>query len=130
MAKITPLSEISGYSELLSYYNENNHKNWQEWLSFDTLFDKPGKQGFVGLLNLKNKNGKKMKYVFKISQYINYLIHHESIIMKGLNELSPYCPHFCKSIGTILCNVDPKSKKEGNPFNVEAKYHIKKEALL
>jgi hypothetical protein len=124
------LADVNGYSELVSYYEANKSKNWNEWLSFDTVFDKPGKQGLVGLLDLKNKEGKKRKYVFKISQYINYLIHHESIVMKGLNELAPYCPHFCKSVGNIICKVDPRSRKEGNPFNIDAKYPIQKEALL
>lgn len=123
------LTDINGYSELVSYYEDNKHKSWEEWLSFDVLFDKPGKQGLVGLLSLKNKEGDK-KYIFKISQYINYLIHHESIVMKGLNDLSPYCPHFCKSFGSILCDVDPRSRKEGNPFNTDSKYPIKKEVLL
>jgi len=130
MSKITPLSEVSGYSELLAYYEEHKSQPWEDWLSFDTVFDKPGKQGLVGLLSLKNKKGDSRKYVFKISQYINYLIRHESIVMKGLNELSPYCPHFCKFVGKILCNVDPKSRKKGNPFNTEAKHPIQKEALL
>jgi hypothetical protein len=130
MSKITPLSEVSGYSELLTYYEENKDSDWQNWLSFDTVFDKPGKQGLVGLLTLKNKKSGKRKYVFKISQYINYLIHHESTVMKGLNTLSPYCPHFCKSVGSILCKVDPRSKKEGNPFNTKAKHPIQKETLL
>lgn len=124
------LADINGYSDLVSYYEANKDKNWDEWLSFDSVFDKPGKQGLVGLMLLKNKKDEKRKYVFKISQYINYLIQHESTVMEGLNELSPYCPHFCKSIGSILCKVDPKSRKEGNPFNTSAKYHIQKEALL
>ena len=37
--------------------------------------------------------------------------------MKGLNNLSLYCPHFCRSFGIISCKVDPKCRKEGNPFN-------------
>ena len=58
---------------------------------------KPGKQGFVGILE---KDGK--DYVFKMSQYINYLIHHESIVMQGLNIISTFCPHFCKYFETII----------------------------
>lgn len=129
MSKINPLNNISDYTELVSYYEENKNRPWQEWLSFDRVFEKPGKQGLVGLLKLKNKEDSK-KYVFKISQYINHLTQHENVIMKGLNDISPFCPHFCKSIGSILCKVDPKSRKEGNPFNTEAKYLIQKEALL
>lgn len=129
MSKITPLSEVSGYSELIAYYEENKDRPWSEWLSFDTIFDKPGKQGIVGLMEMKKEDCER-KLVFKISQYINYLIHHESVVMKGLNELAPYCPHFCKSIGEIICKVDPRCKKDGDPFNVDAKYPIEKEALL
>jgi hypothetical protein len=128
MSKNSPLNEISQYGELLSYYNDNKDKSWKEWLDFDSVFTKPGKQGIVGLLN--QKTNKKYKYVFKISQYIDYLVQHENVIMKGLNEISPYCPHFCKTIGTILCDIDSKYKKTKNPFNITSKYPIQKEVLL
>ncbi len=128
MSKISPLGKISGYDELVSYYEENKHRPWQEWLSFDTAFDKPGKQGLVGLL--KPTTGSARRYVFKISQYINYLAQHEGTVMQGLNALAPYCPHFCKSVGTITCQVDPRCRKEGNPFSIEAKYPIEKDVLL
>lgn len=131
----SPLSEIFGFSNLVSYYNENKDKKFSEWLEFDKTFEKPGKQGLVGLLNpthkIKNKNSNKdYKYVFKISQYINYLVQHEYTVMKGLNELSPYCPHFCKVIGTILCEVDSQCRKTGNPFQINTKYPVEKEVLL
>lgn len=131
MSKISPLNQISGYGELISYYEANKDKKWDDWLSFDQTFEKPGKQGLVGLMKLKNlasKNPK--KYVFKISQYINYLVQHELTVMKGLNEISPYCPHFCKVIGAIKCDVNPKYRKTGNPFKLSCKYPIEKEALL
>ena len=129
MPEINPLSEVSGYRELLTYYEENQADHWQDWLSFEDIFNKPGKQGLVGLLSMKNKESEK-KYIFKISQYIDYLIYHESVIMKGLNEMAHYCLHFCKSVGTIVCDVDPKSTKTSNPFDIKSKYPIKKEALL
>lgn len=153
MTHITPLSEISGYSQLLANYEKNKDKNWKDWLKFDKIFEKPGKQGLVGLLSIVNtlkdntqsnklskveditpeldseiKTDKQL--IFKISQYINYLIQHESTVMCGLNDLAGYCPHFCKLIGNILCEVDPKSGKTKNPFNSEAKYKIKKETML
>lgn len=129
MSKI-PLNEISYYSELVTYYEENKDKPWKEWLTFERTFEKPGKQGLVGLFRLKNKKGKKLYYVFKISQYINYLVQHENTVIKGLTEISAYCPHFCKSIGYIVCEVDPKHRKSGNPFNNGSKYAIEKEVLL
>ena len=123
------LTEISGFNHLLEYYNTHKNTHWKEWLHFDDTFCKHGKQGLVGLFNPK-KNKKDFKFVFKISQYINYLVQHEYTIMKGLNELAPYCPHFCKAFGTILCEVDPKVRKTGNPFEITSKYPIEKEVLL
>lgn len=128
MLKINSLSDVYGYNDLFSYYEKNKDRPWQEWLSFDTVFDKPGKQGLVGLFS--QTEDEKKQYVFKLSQYINYLIQHEDCVMKGLNELSPYCPHFCKSFGTILCATDPRSGKKGNPFNLKAEHPIQKEVLL
>lgn len=127
-----PLSEISGFSHLVDYYNKHKDTPWKEWLEFDLTFDKPGKQGLVGLLNPSKEIGgdKPPKFVFKISQYINYLVQHEYTVMKGLNEISAYCPHFCKAVGTILCEVDPQVRKTGNPFRITTKHPIEKEILL
>jgi len=50
-----------------------------------------GKQGITGLVSIDGK-----VYVYKISQFMNYLTDHEYLILKGLNETSAYCPHFCK----------------------------------
>ena len=123
------LIEIFGFSNLVNYYKKNKDKKFHEWLSFDQTFNKPGKQGLVGLLN-PIKGDVENKFVFKISQYINYLVQHEYTVMKGLNEIAPYCPHFCKVVGTILCDVDPQCRKSGNPFNITSKYPIEKEVLL
>jgi len=129
IGKISPLHEISGYNELLDYVKNNieTNKDWQKWLKFNCVFDKPGKQGIVGLFDRTDGNNKKI--VFKISQYINYLIHHEYTVMNSLNEISPYCPHFCKALGTIICKVEP-GKKDGNPFGLNSKFPIEKEVLL
>ena len=115
----------SSYENLVNYYNEHREKPWTEWLQFYETFPKPGKQGLVGLL----KSNKGHKYVFKISQYLNYLVHHESQVMKSLNSLSPFCPHFCKGVGTIECEVNPESRKSGNPFT-KAKLTVVKEVML
>ena len=129
-----PLTQISGFDKLVEYFDKNKQKNWKEWLEFDRLFDKPGKQGIVGLF--KNKNTDTPKFVFKISQYINYLVQHEYTVMNDLNKLSPFCPHFCKAVGTILCEIDPKTKclkdhtNIPNPFKITTKYPIEKEILL
>jgi hypothetical protein len=128
MSRSSPLNRITGYNELVDYYNENKDRPWDEWLVFDSTFPKPGKQGLVGIM--RAKDNREMKFVFKISQYINYLAEHESTVMEGLNELSDYCPHFSKLIGTIVCKVDPQNRKTGNPFNVTCKYPIEKVVIL
>ena len=111
--------------KLRACYESNKSTPWQDWLDFDCVFEKPGKQGLVGLLRSKTD---KTKYVFKISQYINYLVQHESVVMGSLNSVSSYCPHFCRYIGSIMCDVDPAVRKTGNPFDTEGvKYTIQKE---
>lgn len=122
------LNELSGYSTQIDFYNSHKDKPWKNWLEFETTFDKPGKQGLVGILH--SKEDKENKFVFKLSQYINYLTEHEYTVMNGLVELSPYCPHFCKPIGVISCEVDARVRKNGNPFTVENKHPIEKEVLL
>jgi hypothetical protein len=117
------------YNKLVNYYNLNKGKKWDEWLEYDKTFKKPGKQGLVGLLKLKDDNSD-LRYVFKISQYINYLTEHESSIMTGLNELAEYCPHFCKFVGNITCTLDPNNRKGGNPFDINCKYPIEKNIIL
>ena len=126
------------YETLCKFYEKNKNKNWKTWLMYNNTFGKPGKQGLVGTLKFINQEGegkdegkdKDMLLVFKMSQYINYLVNHESSVMKGLNDLGSYCPHFCRFVGKIESEVDPSKKKNGNPFNQETKYSVKKEILL
>lgn len=131
MPKSKVLEEINDYNKLVLYYEKHKNKPWHQWLDFDKTM-KPGKQGLVGMFNLNQKSSsrKNLQFVFKLSQYINYLIQHESTIMKGLNEISTFCPHFCKSIGTIKCKVNPKAQKDCNPFDNNIKYPIDKDVLL
>lgn len=123
------------YNNLLKTFESNKDKNWKDWLEFDKVLDKPGKQGVVGLLKIKNKstnnsdNPDDYNYLFKISQCINYLAYHELVVMKGLNTISKFCPHFCKGIGTIKAVLEP-NRKSKNPFELTSKYGIEKEILL
>jgi hypothetical protein len=121
-------TQLSSYDRLLHYYEQNKEKPWQEWLEFYTTFPKPGKQGLVGLLQSKDKKIPE-KYIYKISQYINYLVYHESSIMEGLNQMINYCPHFCKGIGSFQSEINPKCRREGNPFHIE-NIKVKKDVLL
>lgn len=114
---------------MLSYYEENKDRPWHEWLEYDMTFPKVGKQGLTGLLRLKEN--KKKKCVFKVSQYINYLVDHEATVMTALNSIQRYCPHFCEMYGIITVDTDPKNRKTGNPFELsETKHPIKKDVLI
>lgn len=115
----------SKYNKLISEFEENKDKNWNEWITFDKMLDKAGKQGQVGLLKFKNTE---QTCLFKMSQTLNFLVNHEITIMRGLSELSNFCPHFCKGIGTLKCKMEPKKSK--NPFEIKSKYAIEKEILL
>jgi len=122
------LNEDSGFNHIVEYYEKNKNRPWNEWLEVDKIFPHPGKQGLVGLM--KSKEDPNVQYVFKISQYINYLIHHELTVMNSLTDIADYCPNFCRSVGSIVCTVDPRKKKDGNPFDCESKYRVEKEVLL
>jgi hypothetical protein len=128
MSAFTSLDKRSDYESLIDYFKNNKDKPWAEWLNFGTVFNKLGKQGLVGILTSKKNPDK--QYVFKISQYINYLIQHESNVMKGLNQIALYCPHFCRTYGTIKSKINPKAEKSANPFELNTKYSIEKEVLL
>lgn len=134
MSLINPLGELSHYTKFLTLYESKKHLPLFDWLEFVEIF-KPGKQGIVGLLKTKEKDADGETYycVFKMSQQIDYLTFQESSVMKSLNELAPYCPHFCKSYGTIECKRNPvKSDSKENPFKAkgDVKYMIKEEVLL
>jgi hypothetical protein len=75
-----------------------------------------GKQGVVGLLSIED-----VIYVYKISQYMNYLPQHEYIVMKGLEEIEPYCPFFCKAVGILPLKLNPNYKSAENPFDTTGK---------
>ena len=115
------------FQDIVNYYNLNKDNKLDDWIEFYEIYNKQGKQGLVGLVQIKNTE---YKCVFKISQYLNYLVEHEYTIMNGLMSISMYCPHFCRSIGKLKCLLDPKCKKNGNPFEINSKYPIEKDILL
>lgn len=86
------------------------------FLEFHSSFPRAGKQGILGLFVDTRTH---RKYVYKISQYLNYLIEQEYTVMTGLNELRSYCPHFCKSLGVFRTRLSDKFRSQDNPFEVE-----------
>lgn len=121
------LKEKSNFNTLKQYFDKNKNIPMDDWLTVDTIFPRPGKQGIVGLMKSKDND---YLYLFKISQYINYLTEHELEVMTGLNSLSEYCPHFCRVFGNIKCKINPDCKKTENPFEKKSRYLIEKNVLI
>jgi hypothetical protein len=61
------------YKEIKHVVDENENGEYHEWLEFEKVLDKPGKQGVVGLFQIKKT---KQQIKFKISQYKNYYVFH------------------------------------------------------
>ena len=85
-------NDIDFFSEKL----ESSYEKLPDFLEFHSSFPRSGKQGVLGLLNNTENN---KKYVYKISQYLNFLVDQEHAVMEGLNEIRDFCPHFCKTYG-------------------------------
>jgi hypothetical protein len=113
MSLINPLGDLCNYSKLKILFDKNKDKDWTEWLEYDSLFGKPGKQGVVGILKVK---GTDMTVAFKVSQCTDNLVPHEYTVMNGLTDLAGYCPHFCKSLGILECMRNPRIMTTTNPF--------------
>lgn len=115
-----------GFQDVLELYQKNIDTPLKEWLEVEKIFPRSGKQGLVGVFRIKNTDH---RMVFKVSQYINYLVQHELLVLGAINKISKYCPHFCRGIGGILADTDPNVRKDGNPFEIK-KQSIEKEVLL
>lgn len=113
------------FNEIREIVETYKDKLWHEWLEYRKTLQ-CGKQGMVGVFIVKNTQH---KILFKLSQYINYLAHHEYTIMSGLEKIHDYCPHFCRTYGIIKCSVNPHNRRKGNPFE-ETSENIEKEVLL
>ena len=71
-----------------------------------------GKQGITGLVKYDG-----VLCVYKISQYMNYLPNHEYLILKGLGEIIPSCPHFCNVVALRTLPIHPNFRaEEQDPF--------------
>ena len=96
-------------------------------IKFIKKFSAQGKQGVTGLIKILNLND---EFVYKSSQYINFLGRHEYKLMKSLEDLSEFCPHFCKALKMFTCKVNPEFVKQENIFHKNCKYPIKTDLVI
>ena len=120
------LNETSGFNKTLEYFNENKDRNWNDWLEIQKFF-KSGVQGIVGLFNCNDNDH---KFVFKIPKKIDFLTKHEFTIMKGINTIANFCPHFCRGFGEVVFQVNPKIKKNNVFTKSDDTIPINKEVLF
>lgn len=126
-----PLIFNNETEENIEFFNKNlksSYESMPEFLEFHSSFHQSGKQGILGLLQDKNK--RKTKYVYKISQYLNFLVDHEHSVMEGLNDIRFFCPHFCKTYGKFKTRINTNYRKEDNPFDYEDDNYIETEVLV
>jgi hypothetical protein len=117
---------LDDFSKLNDVVQRKLDKPCLQWLEFSKLF-KTGKQGLTGLMTDKKHAS---KYAFKVSQHVNYLAEHEYKIMNRLNDIQDFCPHFCRSFALLPVSLEPKPKKNTNPFEIVSKYPINQNLLL
>ena len=127
MSLKTPEVSYTGDSLLFNTETENDidffsdklktsYEKLPDFLEFHSSFPRTGKQGVLGLLNNTENN---KKYVYKISQYLNFIVDQEHAVMEGLNEIRDFCPHFCKTYGKFKILVSENYRTEDNPFDYD-----------
>lgn len=109
--------------------HSSNSPNLPDWLEFHSSFPRTGKQGVLGLLTDRDGEGK--KYVYKISQYLNYMADQEYTVMNGLNSIRDFCPHFCKTYGKFKTEMIDTFRSVDNPFEYDQDdRHIENDVLI
>lgn len=71
-----------------------------------------GKQGVVGLATFDER-----LCVYKISQVMNFVPRHEYIVMKALEQIAPFCPHFCIAYDNVQLPIHYEfTERRQDPF--------------
>jgi hypothetical protein len=134
------MTSLDNYRQNMAENNEENsvseslkkklkinklYKDLPENLTFQQSFTQSGKQGVLGILH-----DEKNKYVYKISQYMNFLVDQEHIILKSLEKLKPFCPHFVNGVGKFKVLMNSDFRKMENPFKLSTRHNIYNDVLL
>tara|TARA_B100000073_G_scaffold170218_1_gene140739 strand:- start:4365 stop:6092 length:1728 start_codon:yes stop_codon:yes gene_type:complete len=94
-------------------------------VNFVKKFSNQGKQGVTGIADVSG-----CQCVYKLSQNLNFIARHEYEVMRSLNKMSEYCPHFCKVYDIIQKKVNGNYKKQKNPFEISSKHPINIDVIL
>jgi len=105
--------------EVIDFFSSISENTFPEFLEYGGPLLKKGKQGLVGYLQHKKTND---KYVYKISQYLDYMIDQEHNVLKDLNTIRDYCPHFVKLFHKLKIPITSNYTKAKNPFQLSNDY--------
>jgi len=114
----------------LEVKRKRTFKKLAKFLQFVKVFSIRGRQGITGILNLKSNN---KNIVFKVALQLDRSIEHESMIMKKLNSLRPFCPHFVGNLGMLeipLSNEFISEPEEHSLFKNSDDYFPSKVMLM
>lgn len=109
------------FQKILEEQKSNPWHDWHKWFDFFEVFPNCGKQGFVGIVILRDVQfirdllyqqglsdspnehlSGEEQAIFKISQCEDYLVNHEYKVMTDLQDhLGPCSPHFPRPFGVI-----------------------------
>lgn len=92
------------------------------------IFPRTGKQGILGTVTAK-KEDSKLEFVFKFSQYINFVIREEWQVLNALTKLN-WVHNYCRGYGIKRVLVDGDYKKKKNPLKITDKYPIYQDILF
>lgn len=121
-------NEDSGFGKLRDHFLQHANLPFDELFSVETIFPRVGRQGILGKVRSRKGN---FSYVFKMSQHIDFLIQHELSVMTALNNVTKFCPNFCRGVGGMICKINPLREKTETPFATnDDKYSISREILF
>jgi hypothetical protein len=117
------------------YYQQHQDKPWDQWLIQDKPKDDEehdsesmhGKQGYVGIL--RHPHNKSLSCLYKISKVDDNLVEHEYKILKGLEPLAQYCPHFHRVYAMIPFESNLIYRSNPLDYNTHSKV-VKRNMLL
>lgn len=119
---------------MLEFFKNNLKKSYNKLPSFfkhSTTFPKSGKQGVLGTLKLgSNEKGGEREIVYKMSQYFNFVIEQENAVMKSLNTIRHYCPHFCRGFGKTTVGITNDFRESETPFDFDKDKYIREDILF
>jgi len=118
--------DLSVYNDTNEYLSKLSDIKLLEELKFRKIYSKTS-QGVVGLVTHTDK-----RFIFKLSKHVDFLIRHEDLTMKRLNEMKDFCPHFVGSYGIRRLPVNSDfSESTDSPFHISKEdKHIFQDVLF